>query len=231
MKRARLFSVVSLFFLIPMTLWLGKVLPGRWYYLTATLVILETMTPFFLAFETRKPQARELVTISVMCALAIASRLIVPIPNFKPVTAIVMITGIALGAEAGFMTGAISALGSNFFLSQGPWTPWQMMAYGVGGYLAGLIFANRPKYQKPWILAIFGFVTILLVVGILLDTSSVLTMGATITKKFVIAVFAAGFPNNLIHASGCAVTMLLFSGPLMRKLDRLKTKYGMMNVG
>lgn len=229
MRKSTVFSVLTLAVLIPATLYLGTHLKGRWYYLTSTLVVLETMLPFFLTFEKRNPKARELVTIAVMCALAVVSRIVVVIPNFKPTTAIVMITGIALGAEAGFMTGAITALASNFFFSQGPWTPWQMMAYGVGGFLAGLIF-YRKKNVKPQILAVFGFLAIFLLVGPLLDCSSIFTFTSHITKKYVIAVFTAGLPNNFIHAAACAVTMLVFSRPLLNKLNRLKTKYGMMDV-
>lgn len=128
------------------------------------------------------------------------------------------------------MTGAVTAFASNFFFSQGPWTPWQMMAYGMGGYLAGLIFCRRQANTKPLTLAIFGFFTIFLLVGPLLDCSSIFTMASRITKKYVIAVFTAGLPNNLMHASACAATMLLFSKPLLSKLNRLKTKYGMMDV-
>ena len=143
MKRSTLLSLLVLLVLIPGTLYLGTRLTGKMYYLTSTLVILETMLPFFLRFEARKPKARELVLLAVMCALATASRLLILIPDFKPITAIVMLTGIALGAEAGFLTGAVSAFASNFFFSQGPWTPWQMMAYGVGGFLAGLLFYRK----------------------------------------------------------------------------------------
>ena len=231
MKRSTLFSILALLVLIPGTLLLGSKLPGRWYYLTSTLVILETMLPFFLLFESRKPQARELVTIAVLSAMAAVSRVAFAfLPGFKPVTAIVMITGIAFGAEAGFLTGAVSAFASNFFYSQGPWTPWQMMAYGVGGFLAGLIFRRRGKLCRPWVLAVFGFVTILLLVGPLLDCCTVFTSLTVLTPESVALVFLQGIPANLTHGLGCATTMLVFSKPLLEKLDRLKTKYGMMEV-
>ena len=216
--------------LIPATLMLGTKFTGRWYYLTCTLVILETMVPFFVSFESRKPQPRELVTLAVMCALAVASRVVILIPNFKPITAIIMLTGIAMGPQAGFMTGAMAAFASNFFFSQGPWTPWQMMAYGFGGFLAGVIFYGEKRKKTPVILAIFGFFTILLVVGPLLDSCTVFTVSAKITKKYVLGVFAAGAPYNAQHGLACAVTMLLFSKPLLWKLDRLKLKYGMMDT-
>ncbi|MGN0976791.1 MAG: ECF transporter S component [Faecousia sp.] len=230
MRRSTLFSILTCAVLIPATLFLGTRLHGRWYYLTCTLVIIEVMIPFFLAFETRKPQARELVTIAVMCALSVASRVVVLIPNFKPMTAIIMITGIALGPEAGFLTGAVGAFASNFFFSQGPWTPWQMMGYGFGGFLAGLVFFRNNRRRSPGVLAIFGFLTIQLVVGPLLDCCTVFTTGSRLTWKYAAAVFAAGVPYNFKHALACAVTMLLFSKPLLGKLDRLITKYGMMDT-
>lgn len=230
MKRSALYTLFLIFVLIPGTLYLGTRLSGRWYYLTSTMMVIETMIPFFLAFETRKPQARELVTIAVLCALAVASRVIFVLPNFKPTTAIVMIAGIALGAEAGFMTGAITAFASNFFFSQGPWTPWQMMAYGIGGFLAGALFHKRNQNRNPVVLAAFGFVMIVLVVGPLLDSCTLFTVSTKLSWKFAMAVYGSGFVFNLQHGLTCAVTMLLFSKPMLRKLDRLKLKYGMMEA-
>ena len=154
---------------------------------------------------------------------------LVLIPNFKPMTAIIMITGIALGAEAGFVCGAAGAFASNFFFSQGPWTPWQMMAYGFGGFAAGLVF-HRRKHQNPIVLAVFGFLTILLAVGPLLDTCTVFTTGSRITWKYALAVYAAGFGYNLTQAAATAITIFLVSRPLLEKLDRLKRKYGMMEA-
>lgn len=231
MKKSTLFSVLVIVLLIPATLYLGTTLPGRWYYLTSTLIIFETMLPFFFLFESRKPQARELVTIAVMCALAAVSRVAFAfLPGFKPITGIIMITGIAFGAEAGFMTGAISAFASNFFYSQGPWTPWQMMAYGIGGFLAGLLFHRGGKCCHPLILAVFGFLSILLIVGPLLDCCTIFTSLTNITPEAVALVFLRGVPANLTHGLGCGATMLLFSPPLLEKLNRLKLKYGMLEV-
>ena len=230
MKRSKLASFLVLFVMIPATLYLGTQLKGRWFYLTATLIAIETMVPFFLLFETRRPQAREIVTIAVMCALAVISRMVILIPFFKPTTAIIMLTGIALGPEAGFLTGAITALASNFFFSQGPWTAWQMLGYGFGGFLAGWVFHNRPRWCKPWMLTVFGFFAIVLVVGPLLDCSSIFTMASRISKKYVISVFAAGFPNNVVHGLACGATMALFSKPLLYKLNRLRSKYGMLEI-
>lgn len=236
MRKSTIFSLVTLLVLIPLTLYLGLQLPGRWYYLTSTLIIVETMLPFFFSFEARKPQARELVILAVMATLAVVGRVAIPLPNFKAITGIIMITGIAFGPHAGFMTGSIAAFASNFFLSQGPWTPWQMIAYGLGGFLAGALFHGKtPRTTKNRLvsnvaLAVFGFASVMLLVGPLLDICSVFTFGAEITPSFVLAVLAAGLPHNVIHALSCAATLLVLNRPLLGKLERLKTKYGMMEA-
>ena len=229
MKRSVLASVLIIFLLIPATLFLGTRLTGRMYYLTCTLMIIEMMLPFFLVFETRKPKARELVTLAVLCALAVASRVVFVLPNFKPIIGIVMIAGIALGPEAGFMTGAISAFASNFFFSQGPWTPWQMMAYGIGGFLAGIVF-RRCKKIHPLRLGLFGFVSVMVLVGPLLDACTIFTTASTITWEYVLAVLSMGLWHNLQHAAACAATVMLLGPPLLKKIGRLKKKYGMMDT-
>lgn len=160
MKKSRIATLIVFFVLIPLTLIVGSRLSGRAFYVTSTLVIVELLIPFFLAFEGRRPQARELVVLAVMCALAVGGRVAIPIPSFKAIFGIIMIAGIAFGPESGFLVGAISALASNFFYSQGPYTPWQMMAYGAGGMLAGFVFAEGRLPRKPVVMGIFGFLAV-----------------------------------------------------------------------
>lgn len=215
--------------LVAGTLWLGTVLPGRWYYLTATLVVVESMLPFFARFEARRPQARELALVATMAALAAASRVAFAlVPWVKPIMGVIMVAGAAFGAETGFLVGALAALISNFFFSQGPWTPWQMMAYGVGGLLAGLVFRGRPGWCRPVPLAFFGFASVLLVVGPLLDASTLFTTASVLTWPYVLAVFAAGLPANATLAVATGVTLLLVGRPLLAKLERLRVKYGLL---
>ena len=106
--------------------------------------------PFFLVFEKKKPQARELVPIAVMAALGVVGRTLfslIPLPNFKPVSAIVIITAVAFGPETGFLTGALTGFLSNFIFGQGPWTPWQMFCWGMIGFVAGLL-ENRGFFRR-----------------------------------------------------------------------------------
>ena len=228
MKKSNIVTLIIFFLLIPATLFLGTKIPGRSYYITSTLMILELMVPFFMAFEGRKPQARELVVIAVMCAIAIVARTAIPIPHFKAIFAVIMLSGIAFGPEAGFMVGAISAFASNFFYGQGAYTPWQMMAYGAGGMLAGFLFAKGRLPQKPWVMAVFGFFATILWVGPLLDCSHIFLMLSAINRDSVLAALISGFPVNLSQAICTVLIMLLFGRALLDKLDRVKTKYGMM---
>lgn len=227
-------SLAILVVLVPLAVWFFSRF-DRKYYLSGLTVIVLTMAAFFLHFESRKPQARELVILAVLCALAVGSRAaFAAVPHFKPMLAIVMLTGIAFGPESGFLCGAISGFASNFIFGQGPWTPWQMFAYGIAGLLAGLLtmWGVLKKTPKGWkdviVLAVFGFLAILVIVGPLLDTSTFFTMATTYDTAAVLAVYAAGVPVNCIHGAAVALTMLLFGKPLLDRLRRIQVKYGMM---
>lgn len=190
-------------------------------------MIIEIIIPFLLAFESRKPQARELVVIAVLSALAVAARVVIPIPNFKAIFAIIMLSGMAFGPEAGFLVGAVSAFASNFFYGQGAYTPWQMFAYGAGGMLAGFLFAKGRLPQKRWVMAIFGFLSGVLFVGPLLDTCTVFLTLPIINAQTAWPLYVSGFPVNISQGVCTALTMLLFGPALLEKLDRVKLQYGM----
>ena len=227
-------AYVAMLVLIPATLVAGTLLGDTNYYLTSALVIVIAMAPFFASFEQAKPQARELVVLAVMCAIAVASRIaFIWLPAFKPMAAIIMISGVALGARNGFMVGAISALVSNFVFSQGPWTPWQMFAFGLAGLVFGLL-ADRgalPRHdlsmRQRLLLSVGGAAFIVLVLGPILDTCSVFTMvDIPEGPDGAIAIYASGFPLNCVHAAATFVTLFLVGNPLLDKLHRISVKYG-----
>ena len=228
MKKSNIATILIFLLAVPATLILGSKIPGRWYYLTSTLIIIELLIPFFLKFEGRKPQARELVVIAVMCALAVAARVAIPIPNFKAIYAIIMIAGIAFGPESGFLVGAVSALSSNFFLSQGPYTPWQMMAYGAGGMLAGFLFQKGRLPRKPILMGIVGFLGVLLFVGPLLDTCTLFLTPISMNRSSILAIYISGFTVNISQGLSTFLVLFLLGNPMLEKLDRIKVKYGMM---
>ena len=227
MKKSHIVMLADFLLVIPLTLFLCMRLPGRGYYITSTLVIVELIVPFLLAFESRRPQARELVVIAVLSALAVAARVAIPLPHFKAIFAVIMLSGIAFGPEAGFMVGAVSALASNFFYGQGAYTPWQMFAYGAGGMLAGFLFAKKRLPKKPLVMGIFGFLAVLLFVGPLLDTCTVFLTLPVINAQTAWPLYVSGFPVNLSQGIRTLLTMLIFGKPLLEKLDRVKLQYGM----
>jgi energy-coupling factor transport system ATP-binding protein len=175
--------MLMIFIAVPLTIFIGVYyFGGRKYYIISMLVILETMLPFMLAFESRKPQARELIIISVLCAIGVAGRAaFFMLPNFKPVLALVIIAAVAFGGETGFLVGAITAFVSNFFFGQGPWTPWQMFGMGIIGFLAGILFRKGLLRRNRLSLCIFGGLSAVIIYGGLLNPATVLIYYDTIT--------------------------------------------------
>lgn len=227
MKKSTLATLIVLFILIPATLFLGGRLNGRSYYITSTLVIIEILIPFLMAFEGRRPQARELVTVAVMCAVAVAARAAIPLPHFKPMFAIIILSGIAFGGETGFLVGAVGAFASNFFYGQGAYTPWQMLAYGMAGLLGGWFFSGNRLPKKRLPMAIFGFFCVMLAVGPLLDTCSVFLSLSQITLQTAWPMYLSGLPVNFSQAICTFLTILLLGEALLEKLERVKLKFGL----
>lgn len=225
MKKTKIAMLLSLL-LIPLTLLLGSKLQGRSYYLTSTLVLLEVMAPFFLSYEGRKPQARELVVVAVLCALAVAGRMI-PIPHFKATFAVIMLAGVAFGPETGFLVGAMSAVVSNFYFGHGAHTPWQMFGYGAAGLIMGFAFGKGWVKRRPTAMALSGAVLVVLVIGPLLDTCTLFTQSTAVTWAAAGAVYLAGLPVNLSQAGATFLTLRFLGEPLLQELDRVKLRYGM----
>lgn len=223
-------AAILVVLLIPLTIFIGEYYLGaRKYFFISLLIILEAMLPFALIFEGRRPQARELVTIAVLCAIAVAGRAaFFMLPQFKPMLAIVIIAAVALGGEAGFIVGAISVFVSNFFLSQGPWTPWQMFAMGLIGFIAGVLFRKGLLSRRPLPLAIFGALATFFIYGGIMNPASVLMFQSEPTLGMFITSYALGMPMDIVHAASTFFFLLIISRPFLAKLDRIKSKYGLI---
>lgn len=187
------------------------------------------MIPFFMVFEDRKPQARELILIAVMAAIAVVGRMaFFMLPQFKPVTAVVIIAGVGLGAEAGFLTGALAGFVSNFFFGQGPWTPWQMLAFGIIGFLAGLLFKNKKKKGHRILLCLYGGLATFVIYGFIMDTSSVLQFSEGLSGTLLWSSYLTGIPFNFVHGVSTIVFLYVLADPMEKKLNRIKKKYGIL---
>ncbi|MCH5317667.1 MAG: ECF transporter S component [Eubacterium sp.] len=198
-------------------------------YLISAIILLISMIPFLLTFERSAPSARELALLAVLISLAVASRAVFYlVPQFKPIAAVVIASAVCLGAERGYIIGTFSAFVSNFIFGQGIWTPFQMVALGLVGFLAGIIF----KIIKPnrWSLSIVGFILAFVLYGIIADSSSVLIMVSDFNLESVLAVYGAGVPFSAIFGGATAVFLFLFGEGFIKKLDRINTKYGIVKT-
>lgn len=220
---------IAMLALSAITIYIGLFAFEEAHYLPVSLLImLYAMVPFFAGFERRKPKAREIVILAVLIAVATVGRAaFFMIPNFKPVLAIVIIAGVSLGKESGFLVGAMTAFVSNFLFGQGPWTPWQMIAMAVVGYLAGLFFHKYSARVSKWMLVVFGFLAAFILYGLIVDLWTILYMNPEPNLQTAIVVYSAGAYFNLVHGIATVVFLLLLAKPMMEKLDRVKVKYGM----
>ena len=228
-KRTKIATLLILF-LIPLTIFIGIYYLGdKKYYFISLLIILETMIPFAFAFENRKPKARELVIISSLCAIGVAGRTVFfMLPQFKPVAAIVIISGVAFGGETGFLVGAITAFVSNFFFGQGPWTPWQMFSFGIIGFLAGIMFQKGILRKTKTDMCVFGFLVTFVIYGGIMNPASVIMWQSNININMVLSSYVMGMPFDFIHAVSTVFFLFFAAEPMLEKLERIKIKYGLI---
>lgn len=188
------------------------------------LVALLAVGLVFASFEASRPPLRQLMPTAVLAATAAAGRvLFAPIPDVKPVSAIAVIAGATLGRRSGFMVGAVAALVSNFFFGQGSWTPWQMYAWGLVGYLGGVI-ADRGLLERGGVLYAWGFLSALMY-GAILNGYYVLGFVRPLTWPFVLAAYAAGFPLDCVHGVATAAFLAAIWLPWGRAIRRVVAKY------
>ena len=194
--------------------------------LLTLVVVLAALALFFSVYERRRPRLRETMPVAVLAALAAAGRILfAPFPDVKPVSAIAIVAGASFGRQSGFMVGALAALVSNFFFGQGPWTPWQMYAWGLVGYGAGLLARSRLFSRTAGVCA-YGFVACL-GYGFILNLWSILGFFHPQTAAEALAVYAAALPFDIAHGVATVAFLLILYAPWRRKIARVKVKYGL----
>lgn len=224
MKKAlMLFTVLgSLVFVL---IWQALFAKSINYYISSIVVLVLSMLPLFAAFEAKSLTARDLTLTATLIALAVVGRAaFYLIPQVKPIAAIVIASAVCLGSQRGYIIGAFSAFVSNFIFGQGIWTPFQMVALGTVGLLAGLVF-QRLKVNR-YTLSVVGFFLASFVYGIIVDMSTVLSVyGNNITLKGALSIYASGAVFNLVFGVSTAVFLFLFGMPFITKIERISTKY------
>lgn len=228
-KRKNIITAIILLLAVPAVIAAGALIFKEKYYAWISLcVAVLSCMPLFYCFERKETSSKELIVLAVMIAISAAGRFIFAwLPGFKPVTAITVITAIWLGKEAGFTVGSLSAVVSNFYFGQGPWTPFQMFAWGMLGFISG--FLAKPLRKNKLLLCIFGMLAGILYSLTMDIWTTICADGSFNTARFLACVISA-FPVTAEYAVSNVVFLLLLSKPIGEKLERLKIKYGMFSV-
>lgn len=196
----------------------------QYAYITLCVAVLSCL-PFFLHFERSANDVKRLILIAVMVALSVAGRMLfAPLQHFKPVTALVIITAMFFGSEAGFLTGALSAVLSNFYFGQGPWTPFQMFSWGMIGFFSGLL---APLLRRSRIaLCIWGGIGGMLY-SFLMDIWTVLWADGYFNLPRYFAAIASAVPVTAVYVVSNILFLLVLAKPIGKLLARMKTKYAL----
>ncbi len=194
--------------------------PERLHLLISLGVAGLSLLTFAAGFERRRIGSRRMVLTAVMIALCIAGRFI---PFFKPVAALTLLTAIHLGPEAGFLTGSLSAALSNFWFGQGPWTPFQMLAWGLIGLVAG--YLAGPLKRHRWALLLFGVLSGV-IYSLVMDVWTVLWHSGAFDWGVYAGAFLTALPHTVLYAVSNLVFLGLLAAPIGEKLERIRLKYG-----
>jgi energy-coupling factor transport system substrate-specific component len=194
-----------------------------WQAVSLAILVL-VIAAGFAWYERSRPPSRIVALVAALAALAVAGRLLVaPIPNVVATTDIVLFTGYAIGGGPGFVVGALAALVSNFWLGQGPWTPWQMAGWGMVGIGGAALAAATGRHLGRIGLAVAcGLAG--LAYGALLDLSVMVTYGGEQSLDRYLALSVRGIPFNVAHAAGNLVLALVAGPALVRMLERFRQR-------
>lgn len=223
-KNERISSAVRYsvpFIIVPVLAVSGALmLDGSWHLLVSVAAAAAALLLFAAGFDKKKIGTRRMVICSVMTALAFAGRFI---PFLNPITAMAVITGIYMGSEAGFLVGSMSALLSNFYFGQGPWTVFQMLAWGLIGFFAGVL--ARPLKANMPLLLIYGALCGV-AYSFIMDIWTVLWYNKGFSWGLYFSALATAVPYTLSYSVSNVLFLLLLFKPFGVKLERVRTKYG-----
>lgn len=217
----RILRILIPLVLIPAVCIGGSLLFDEQKHIFVSLVVaFFSLILFITGFERKVTGTRRMVLVAVMTAISVLGRFI---PFFKPITAITVITAMYLGGEAGFLVGSLSALLSNFYFGQGPWTAFQMLAWGLIGFIAGLM-AEPLKKNKVLLLA-YG-VLAGVAFSFIMDVWTVLWYSAGFDIELYLLSIKAAIPHTILYAVSNFIFLLVLAKPFGDKLERIKIKYG-----
>jgi energy-coupling factor transport system substrate-specific component len=195
----------------------------------STLILGAVLLVGFVWYERTHPTTRVIALVATLAAMAALGRVaFAALPNVKPTTDIVLIAGYTLGGAPGFMVGAVAALASNLFFGQGPWTPWQMAAWGGMGLFGAALARIKHDLGRIPLAAACGIAG--LAFGAVMNLSMWVTYSGDHTSAKLVAYSASSLPFDLAHATGNVVFCLAFGPALVRALRRYRTRFDIIWV-
>ena len=222
-------TIIAMIVMVLCLIWITYFNGDRHYILLSMICLVASMLPFYWHFEARQSEAREVVFIAVLATIAAFGRVaMAAVPDVKPTSFVVIMTGLVLGKEDGFLVGSTAAIVSNIFLGQGPWTPWQMFCWGMMGVLAGMLRQFKWAHNR-YFLAVLGLICGFLF-GWIMDLWYALVYVQPLTIKTFIAAYIASFYFDLAHGITTAVLLFLFYKSWYRIITRFKYKYGLAGI-
>jgi len=184
----------------------------------------------YLRFEEKKTDTRVIAILGTLAAISVAGRvLMAPIPSVQPSTFIIVLSGYVFGPLEGFIVGSTTALVSNFLLGQGPWTPWQMLAWGLVGLASGLLGARRSLESRGRLSAYcasWGFVY-----GWIVNLYFVLGFVRPITIRAFAVTYAASVWFDALHAAGNFAFAFALGPAMITMLRRYRERFTFEAVG
>lgn len=214
--------VVMAAILVYMAIFMNALLSEYAAFLSFILVIL-IIGLIFAEFEESNLTSKEVALIGILAAITAASRIpFAMLPNIKPCTFLIIVVGLVYGTRAGAMVGALTALVSNFFFGQGPWTAWEMLGWSMVGIVAGMVGRRWPNFGTREV------VLLGIVLGeaynLLLDFSSWITFYRADPNLFV-PTFVAGIPFGILHIIGNVVFAIALSVPVLALFRRFQRRF------
>lgn len=197
---------------------------GKYYDVASLIAAFLSCIPFYITFEKSKATSKEIMLVALMTAFSVCGRIMFSfIPFFKPITAFTIISGMYLSAPAGFICGSFSALISNIYFGQGPWTLFQMISWGLIGFISGVI--GEKLLEKRIILVIYAFISGVLF-SLIMDLWTVLNIDKEFNFSRYIIQLISSFPIMIIYSLSNIFFLILLQKPIGKKLKRAKKRYG-----
>ena len=180
-----------------------------------------------ILLEKKNMDLKKMQLLCVMTAASVAGRFVFAfLPGFKPVTAMVVLTGMYLGADAGFLCGSLTALISNFYFGQGSYTPFQMLVWGILGFLAGIL--SSPLMKRKILLILYGALAGV-VFSLLMDVYTVIWVMGYFDPSYYLVCITAALPFMVIYALSNVIFLLALSPLLGKKLEHIRNKFMVAN--